>query len=94
MPNRTQKKTSQRSDVSCKEATAVIADYIEGRLSADFNQALEAHLQSCPDCVAFLNTYKKAVQLAKSFLAQEHPAPSLGKIKSSLEAKLRRASTR
>jgi len=94
MPSRTYKKTSQRGDVSCKRATAVIADYIDDRLSAELSQAFEEHLHACPDCIAFLNTYKKAVQLAKAFLSQESPAPSLGTIERTLEGKVRRVSTR
>jgi hypothetical protein len=41
----------------------------------------EEHLRVCPDCVAFLNTYKKTLELAKSFLAADAPAESLARIR-------------
>jgi hypothetical protein len=30
--------------------------------------AFEKHLGQCPDCSAFLNTYKKTIEVTKSFL--------------------------
>jgi hypothetical protein len=42
----------------------------------------EEHLRACPDCVSFLNTYKKTLELAKSFLAADAPAESLARIRS------------
>ncbi|MER3445955.1 MAG: hypothetical protein C4291_03580 [Candidatus Dadabacteria bacterium] len=34
-------------------------DYIKGKMDPRATQAFEEHLSLCPDCVAFLNTYKK-----------------------------------
>jgi anti-sigma factor RsiW len=88
------RKRSTKVDLSCQRATAVINHYVNGRLDPSFERAFDRHLSVCPDCVAFLNTYKKAVQLAKSFLSQDLPKPVLGKIKTSLEAKLQKAALR
>jgi anti-sigma factor RsiW len=87
------RKGPRQVDLSCQRATAVITDYVNGRLEPSFERAFDRHLSVCPDCVAFLNTYKKAIQLAQSFLSQDPPAPSLRKIKSSLEKKVQRVST-
>jgi anti-sigma factor RsiW len=47
---------------------ALIADYLTGSLDPTVLAAFEEHLGQCPDCAAFLNTYKKTIEAAKSFL--------------------------
>jgi anti-sigma factor RsiW len=47
---------------------ALIADYLEGRLNPKVLATFEKHLGQCPDCTAFLNTYKKTIDATKSFL--------------------------
>ena len=51
----------------------LIADYLEGRLDPTVLAAFENHLGQCPDCTAFLNTYKKTIEVTKSFLRIQSP---------------------
>jgi anti-sigma factor RsiW len=46
----------------------LITDYLADRLSPKILAAFEKHLGQCPDCTAFLNTYKKTIEATKSFL--------------------------
>jgi hypothetical protein len=46
----------------------LIADYLGGRLDPMLLAAFENHLGQCADCTAFLNTYKKTIEVTKSFL--------------------------
>jgi anti-sigma factor RsiW len=85
---RNKKSKSRRTEISCKTATAVVTDYVEGSLKPNLNRAFEQHLQACPDCVAFLNTYKKTVQLARSFLSRDFSEPNLTRVRKSLNRKL------
>ena len=62
--SRTRKK---HLELDCKKATSLIQDYITGELEPDIASKLEIHLSICPDCVAFLNTYKKTTDLVNSF---------------------------
>lgn len=57
--------------VTCRDATDLLLDFITGELSAETNTEFEKHLEVCPDCVAFLNTYKKTIELTKSFLQKK-----------------------
>jgi len=57
---------SKKRDITCKRATDLIIDYLDGELDPGINSAFEEHLGECPDCVAFLKTYKKTVQIFKS----------------------------
>ncbi len=61
-------RTEQRQfKFDCKKVTSLIQDYITGELEPDIASELEKHLSICPDCVAFLNTYKKTIGLVNSF---------------------------
>ena len=59
---------------TCKQIADLVFNYINDtlapRVKRDFNQ----HLTICPDCVAFLNTYRKTVAVTRSVRAEEMPA--------------------
>ena len=57
-----------RPDPACKDEVGLIAAYLAGRLDPAVLSAFEKHLGYCPDCTAFLNTYKKTIEATKSFL--------------------------
>ena len=66
--------SAARKSDSCKKITDLICNYLAGRLSPTVKRAFERHLQMCPDCVNFLNTYKKTVSLTGALRAGELPA--------------------
>jgi anti-sigma factor RsiW len=59
----------QPPSATCKQEVALIGRYVSADLSAKELAAFERHLAACCDCVAFLQTYKKTVQLTRNFLA-------------------------
>ena len=63
-----------RKNDSCKKITDLICNYLTDRLSPALKREFERHLRICPDCVSFLNTYKKTVSLTGSLNANELPA--------------------
>jgi anti-sigma factor RsiW len=75
---------------TCKQATSLIADYVTGALAATVARSFEKHLAICPDCVAFLKTYRKTVELTRAFLNAAPAALDVGKLRS-IEAKLKKA---
>jgi hypothetical protein len=64
------------SSVTCAQAVALLADYISGELKAADRLALESHQQICADCVAFMQTYRKTIELSRSFLRLRGAAQS------------------
>jgi Putative zinc-finger len=57
-----------RVDLTCKDEVGLIADYLADRLDPAVLAPFEKHLGQCPDCAAFLNTYKRTIEVTKSFL--------------------------
>lgn len=60
---------------TCKQMTNLVLGYVTGTLGAAIKRDFERHLRLCPDCVNFLNTYRKTVAVAKSVDAAEIPEP-------------------
>ena len=66
-------KAGKRPDrpLTCEKETALIADYLASGLSPADLASFENHLQECPDCKAFLQTYRKTIEITRSFLEME-----------------------
>jgi predicted anti-sigma-YlaC factor YlaD len=59
--------------VNCKEIVDFLMDYLEGELPENVHSCFDTHLQSCPSCVDYLNTYRTTILVAKS-CCHENPA--------------------
>lgn len=44
----------RRRDLVCREAVALMGDYLDGRLAGRDLARLEAHLTACPHCAEYL----------------------------------------
>lgn len=71
MAGRSNSKTRLQTVETCKDATNLLLEFMSGELDSETNLEFEKHLEVCPDCVAFLNTYKKTVELTRSFLSKK-----------------------
>ena len=60
--------------MTCKDAIGVIADFLEQSLSPELLAELERHLGDCGPCRAYLETYRKTVELTGRAEHLEMPA--------------------
>ena len=44
----------RRRDLVCRNAVALVQDYLDGRLSAADTSRLEGHLAGCPHCTEYV----------------------------------------
>ena len=49
--------------MTCKDAIAIIGDFLDQTLAPDGLEQLEQHLRNCQPCRAYLNTYRKTRRL-------------------------------
>jgi hypothetical protein len=68
----------------------LLADYLEGTLPRDQAELLEWHLEGCAPCVAFVNTYRGTVDVAKRLRETTLPP----ELKQKLIAFLKRSQSR
>ena len=57
--------------MTCRDFVEFLSEYFSGELAVVERAEFEAHLLECPACVAYLDSYRKTIQLLKA--ASAHP---------------------
>jgi anti-sigma factor RsiW len=60
--------------VNCRECTDFLHDYLAGDLPATQQRVFEGHLELCPPCLTFLESYRKTLALGK-LVSEEEAEP-------------------
>jgi hypothetical protein len=77
---------------TCREITDLMLEYLNDTLSPSVKRDFEQHLRICPDCVNFLNTYKKTAATSASLRPEAMPAKLRENILEFLRNRLRKRS--
>lgn len=77
--------------MTCREAIAVLADYLEATLDAETGRRLDHHLEGCDACVAYLRTYRRTRDLAADVARVEMPVEMKARLREFLIATLARS---
>jgi anti-sigma factor RsiW len=67
--------TAVTRKLTCRELTTFLADYVADELRADQRSLFEEHVRTCPDCLAYLRSYRETIRLAKDAYADD-PVPA------------------
>lgn len=51
--------------ITCKELIDFLDDYVEARLTNAQRLEFEHHLEVCPSCVRFVQSYRETIRLSK-----------------------------
>jgi Putative zinc-finger len=86
--------TKALTNRTCKEITDLIVGYLNNTLSRSVKRDFQRHLRVCPDCVNFLNTYKKTVATSRSLRPDEMPANVRDNILDFLRKRIRKSALR
>ena len=78
---------------TCKQITDLVFDYLNDKLSPNVKRDFQQHLQICPDCVNFLDTYKKTVSVTRSIRPEEIPPRVRNNILDFLRGRMRKSGT-
>jgi anti-sigma factor RsiW len=62
--------------MNCREFTEFLHDYLFGELPAGERAEFDKHMAECPWCVAYLDSYRKTMQLEKAAANADVPAPA------------------
>ena len=52
-------------EIECRQIAELLGDYMEGTLPRSTRDLIDFHIDGCPPCVAFLNTYRGTVDAAR-----------------------------
>lgn len=74
----------------CKDVVENIIGYIEAELDDKTLEELERHLHECPECQAFVRTYKKMLELTGKLRERTFVTPEIRqRLKELLKSKLK-----
>jgi anti-sigma factor RsiW len=62
-------------ELTCREFVAFLSEYVEGGLDPDEAARFEAHLAECPDCVAYLESFRETIHLGRECFAEGAEPP-------------------
>lgn len=62
--------------MKCKECFDFLDSYIAGELPVDEKMAFDRHLDKCPPCVVYVQTYKQTIALSQC-ACRDKAAPDL-----------------
>ena len=60
--------------MTCRDFIGFLLDYWEDRLDPEERRRFDQHLALCPHCEAYLESYRRTVDLAAAAFDQEAPA--------------------
>jgi hypothetical protein len=79
---------SSETDLTCQQIAALLVDYVAEDMALPTRTAFETHLRNCPDCVAFLATYKETIRTTRSVRYETIPAEMLARVQQFLRQKI------
>jgi anti-sigma factor RsiW len=62
------------SEFECRQIADLLGDYLDGTLPSHTRQLIDFHIDGCPPCVAFINTYRGTVTAARKLGDVEIPS--------------------
>ncbi len=62
----------------CKEVNDLLLDYVEEKLPPHIQKEMDYHIGLCNNCVKFIKTYRKTIELSGKLSIQKLP-PELEK---------------
>jgi hypothetical protein len=62
------------NEIECRQIAELLGDYLEGTLPGSTRDLIDFHVDGCPPCVAFINTYRGTVDATRKL--PDVPIPS------------------
>ena len=54
--------------MTCKDLIEFLDRYVSGELSSETRKRFDEHLAQCPECVDYLDSYRKTIRLGREAL--------------------------
>lgn len=67
-------------DIACRDAVALMADYLDNALPARRRAMLERHLAGCPNCSAYLEQMRKTIAIAGRIRPEDVPDAAMDEL--------------
>jgi anti-sigma factor RsiW len=71
--------------MTCRECTELLIDFLAGELDAERLELIRRHLESCPPCVTYVETYKITIRLTRQLSCGELPPDVAQRLRAALD---------
>ena len=71
--------------MTCQEMADILCDYIAGELAKEHCAQIRSHLDACPECVIFVETYQLTIQITRRLPAEPLSAEMLERLQRALD---------
>jgi anti-sigma factor RsiW len=75
--------------ITCREFVDLLCDYLSGDLAPARRADVERHLRECPPCVAYAETYRITIHLARRLPCPPPPPEVLERLRGAVAARLK-----
>ncbi len=59
--------------MTCRELAELLCDYLDGALEEERCAWIRSHLEACPECVHFMQTYQLTIEVSRRLPAADLP---------------------
>lgn len=60
-------------ELTCKEVVEMVSDYLEGGLSPEDRERVEAHLAACEGCTSYIDQMRETIRLTGMLTEEQVP---------------------
>jgi anti-sigma factor RsiW len=71
--------------ITCRELAELLIDFVAGELPPEHHQRVEHHLECCPPCLTYLETYRMTIQVTRNLPCQPIPPELIEKLRAALK---------
>lgn len=71
--------------MTCRDLAELLLDYVSGELTPDQQEHIAAHLQWCPPCVTYLETYQLTIKLTRQLPCVPLPEELMQRLRDAVE---------
>jgi len=71
--------------ITCRELAELLIDLVAGELPPEQQAPVDGHLNDCPSCLAFVESYRLTVILAGQLPAPEVPVHVDGRLRTAFQ---------
>jgi anti-sigma factor RsiW len=57
--------------ITCQQLISTLDDYVGDEMTAEERAEVERHLELCDSCVAYLDSYRRTIELEKLLVDEE-----------------------
>jgi anti-sigma factor RsiW len=71
--------------MNCRKLVELLVDFVAGELAPGDRELIERHLNGCPPCVAYLETYQLTIQLTRRLTRDSMPPACEQRLRAALK---------